>query len=67
MESKENTKRFEELADEALDAVSGGVYVTGVCARCGEKKPVMLYQYEKQGQSRLLCRNCIAFVKKENK
>ena len=63
----ENTKSFEELADEALDAVSGGVYVTGICAKCGNKKPVMLYQYEKQGQSRLLCRDCIDLIKKANK
>ncbi len=63
----ENTKSFEALADEALDAVSGGVYVTGICAGCGYKKPVMLYQYEKQGKSRLLCRDCIDLIKKANK
>ena len=63
----QNTKSFDELADEALDAVSGGVYVTGICAKCGYKKPVMLYQYEKQGKSRLLCRDCIDLIKKANK
>lgn len=56
-----------ELADEALDAVSGGVYVTGTCDECHKKKQVMLYLYEKQGQSRLLCRDCIADIKKAKK
>ncbi len=56
-----------ELADEALEAVSGGFYVTGICDECHNKTQVMPYLYEKQGQARLLCRNCIADIKKAKK
>ena len=67
MENKENKKSFESLPDEALGAVSGGVFVTGICDECHKKKQVMLYLDEKQGESRLLCRECIDLIKKGKK
>ena len=67
LSAPENKKGVEALPDEALDAVSGGVFVTGICDECHKKKQVMLYLYEKQGESRLLCRECIADIKKAKK
>ena len=68
MENKENKKSFEALADEALDAVSGGAFeINGICEECHQPKKVMLYQYEQKGKSRLLCRECIDLIKKGKK
>ena len=64
MDNKKDKRSFEELDDDALDAVSGGAFeVDSICTGCNQYKKVMLYQYEQKGKSRLLCRECITLLK----